>query len=81
MGSRSERYPPDPFLHVSPSVIEQDTSLGEHRGRHTVASDQLQKDVLRPDEVVLQQAGLFLSEHEHPPGLVREALKHSSSPC
>jgi hypothetical protein len=41
--------------------------------------DQTQQDVLGADEAVVQQARLFLRQHEHRPRLVREAFEHASS--
>ena len=37
--------------------------------------DETQQDVLRPDEAVIEQPGLFLSQDQHPPGSVCKALE------
>jgi hypothetical protein len=37
--------------------------------------DQAEQDVLCPDEVVVEQARLFLGQHQHSSGSVGKALK------
>ena len=39
--------------------------------------DESQQDVLRTDVVVVQQACLFLRQHNHPPSSIGEPLEHS----
>jgi hypothetical protein len=40
--------------------------------------DEAEQDVLGPDVVVGEHAGLFLGQHDHPAGSVREPLEHAS---
>jgi hypothetical protein len=35
-----------------------------------------EEDVLRPDVVVVEQAGFLLGQHHHPTGLVSETFEH-----
>jgi hypothetical protein len=39
-------------------------------------SEQAEQEVLRPDEVVTEVAGLLLGPHQCVPGLLREPLEH-----
>jgi hypothetical protein len=39
--------------------------------------DEAEQDVLGPDVVVGEHAGLFLGQHDHPAGSVREPLEHA----
>ena len=67
---------PDRLFDLVADCFEAYAERLQRLGRHTLAFvDQAEQDVLGPDEVVVEQARLFLGQHQHPSGSVGEALK------
>ena len=72
----------DDLLHLRPHRLEGDPEGFERLGGHTLPFvDQPEEDVLRPDVVVVEQAGLLLGEDHDPPGSIGEALEHVPASC
>jgi len=68
----------DDLLHLGPDRLERDPEGLERLGGDTLPLvDQPEEDVLRADEVVVEQAGFLLGEDDDPPGSIREALEHA----
>ena len=69
----------DDLLDLGAHGLEGDVEALQRLGRDTFALvDQAEQDVLGPDVVVGEHAGLFLSQHDHPSGPVGEPLEHVS---
>ncbi len=67
----------DDLLDLGADGLERDAQGLERLGGDPLPLvDQPEQDVLRPDVVVVQHPRLFLGEDHHPPGTVRESLKH-----
>src|SRR5207244_1977709 len=72
----------DDLLHLGPDGLERDPERFERLGGDTLPLvDQPEEDVLRPDVVVVEQAGLLLGEDDDPPGSIGEALEHVPASC
>ncbi len=70
----------DDLLDPGPHVAELDPERGQGRRRDAVALvDQAEEEVLGPDVVVVEQARLFLRQHDDPPGPVGEAFEHDKN--
>ncbi len=66
----------DGLLHLLPDGLEGDAERLEGLGGDALALvDQPEQDVLGPDEVVVEEAGLLLGQHEDPAGPVGEAFE------
>ncbi|SKT88236.1 Protein of uncharacterised function (DUF3170) [Mycobacteroides abscessus subsp. abscessus] len=87
LGTRSERNVPgrrlltlaDDLLDLAAHPFQRDAQRLERLGGDALAlMDQTQQDVLGADVVVVEHAGLFLGQHNHPPGAVSESLEHRS---
>jgi hypothetical protein len=55
-------------------------SMSKSTGDSFLVPKQSEQEVLRPDVVVTQRAGLVLRGHEHLPSVFGEALEHPSEP-
>ena len=72
----------DDLLHLGPHGLERDPEGLERLGGDALPLvDQPEEDVLRPDVVVVEQAGLLLGEDDDPPGSIGEALEHVPASC
>jgi len=73
VGQELDDLPADP--------VEAGAQLDQHLGGHALAlADQPEQDVLGADVVVVEEPGLLLGEHDHPPGPVGETLEHRHRP-
>jgi hypothetical protein len=74
----------DDLLDLAPDSLQRHAQRLQGRGRHPLALvDQPEQQVLGADVVVIEEPGLLLGEHQHPPSPVGEPLKHlpfTSSP-
>jgi hypothetical protein len=67
----------DDLLDLGAHRFEGDAEGLQGRGGHALALvDQAEQDVLGADVVVVEEPGLLLGQHNHPPGPVGELLKH-----
>ena len=70
----------DGLLDLLPHGLERDAQRLERLGRHALTLvDQAQQDVLGADEAVVQQARLFLRQHQHSSCPVGEAFEHRAA--
>ena len=70
----------DDLLDLGAHGLQGDVEGLQRLGRDSFALvDQAEQDVLGPDVVVGQHAGLFLGQHDHPTGTVGEPLEHVAS--
>ena len=70
----------DDLLDLGAHGLEGDVEALQSLGRDALALvDQAEQDVLGPDVVVGEHAGLFLGQHDHPAGSVGEPLEHCAS--
>ncbi len=85
LGTRRERDVPgrcllalaDDLLDLVAHRLERDVEGLEGLGSDAFSLvDQAEQDVLGPDVVVGEHAGLFLGQHDHPAGSVSEPLEH-----
>ena len=68
-------------LDLGPDGVKGDAELGQGQvGDPFALVDQPEQDVLGADVVVVEEPGLLLGEHDHPPGPVRETLEHRHPP-
>ena len=68
----------DDLLDLRAHGLERDVEALQSLGGDALALvDQAEQDVLGPDVVVGEHAGLFLGQHDHPPGSVSEPLEHA----
>ncbi len=71
----------DDLLDLLAHALEGDPEGLEGLGGDALALvNQAEQDVLGPDVVVVEHAGLFLREDDHAPGPVGEAFEHSLPP-
>ena len=86
LGARGERDVPagrllalaDDLLDLGAHGLQADVeALQRLRGDALALVDQAEQDVLGPDVVVGEHAGLFLGQHDHPSGPVGEPLEHA----
>ena len=70
----------DDLLDLRPDRFERDAERLERLCRDALTLvDQAQQDVLGPDVVVVQHAGLFLRQHDDATGPIGKPLKHDCS--
>ena len=70
----------DDLLDLGPDGLERDAERLERLGRDALALvDQAEQDVLGADVVVVEQARLFLRQHDHSSGSIGEAFEHLST--
>ena len=68
----------DDLLDLGAHGLERDVEALERLGGDSFALvDQAEQDVLGPDVVVGEHAGLFLGQHNHPTGPVSKPLEHA----
>ena len=68
---------PDDLLHLLADALEGDAEALEGLARDALALvDQPEQDVLGPDVVVVEAAGLLLGEDDDPAGPVGEPFEH-----
>ncbi len=70
----------DDLLDLLANAFERNAQTLESLGRDALSLvDQPEQDVLGADVVVVEHAGLFLGQHDHPAGSVGKSLEHVSS--
>ena len=68
----------DDLLDLGAHGLQRDVEALERLGGDALALvDEAEQDVLGADVVVGEHAGLFLGQHDHPPGSVGEPLEHA----
>ena len=71
----------DDLLNLLPHGLQADPQRLEGLSGYALALvDQAKQDVLRPDVVVVEHPGLFLSQNHNPPRPVGKPLKHLAAP-
>ena len=68
----------DDLLDLGAHGLQRDVEALQRLGGDALALvDEAEQDVLGPDVVVGEHAGLFLGQHDHPAGSVSEPLEHA----
>jgi hypothetical protein len=71
----------DDLLDLGAHGLERDAERLERFGGDTLTFvDQAEQDVLGPDVVVVEQARLFLRQHDHSASSIGEAFEHGGDP-